>query len=292
VSLFARTLGVLLRPQAAAEVSVLVIDERMMMLQARFSIVVIIFVLSASPAFSKNTPKISPEELAQITERGRALYAYDQAAWHATDAVVTTQPTKGEDGRYIARKTEAGWIAAFGHLSEARDAFLIAHLASQGKTPQEFSVEHFTTPKADTGFYFAAAKAVDLELKDFQGENVQYNVAVLPASEGQVYVYVLPAQTKNSVYPLGGDERYTVSSDGNTLIAKHRMHHSILNFDTNDPQTAKIVAGYHVHVLSDVPEDSDVFYVLTRRPPIPEFIGVDGKLRFQIMEDGSIQLKK
>jgi hypothetical protein len=270
----------------------LVIDERMMMLQARSSIVVIIFVMSASSIFSKNTPKISPEELPQITERGRALYAYDQAAWHATDAVVATHPTNGEDGRYIARKTDNGWIVAFGHLTEAHDAFLIAHLATQGKTPQEFSVEHFTTPKTDTGFYFAAAEAVDLALKDFQGENVQYNGAVLPANEGRLYVYVLPAQTKNGVYLLGGDERYTVSSDGNTLIDKHRMHHSILTFDTNDPQTAKIVAGYHVHVLSDVPEDSDVFYVLTRRPSIPEFIGVDGKLRYTIMEDGTIQLKK
>jgi hypothetical protein len=69
------------------------------MLHARLAIVIIVSLLSASPAFSKNAPKISPEELAQITERGRALYAYDQAAWHATDAVVATHPTKGEDGR-------------------------------------------------------------------------------------------------------------------------------------------------------------------------------------------------
>jgi hypothetical protein len=117
-------------------------------------------------------------------------------------------------------------------------------------------------------------------------------VAVLPADERRLYVYVLPARAKDGVYPLGGDERYTVSADGNSLIDQHRMHHSILMFDTKDPQTAKIVAGYHVHFLSDVPEDSDVFYVLTRKPSIPEFIGVDGKLRFQIMEDGSIQLKK
>jgi hypothetical protein len=263
-----------------------------MTLQARLAIVVAALLLSASPAISKNTPKISLEELAQITERGRALYAYDQAAWHATDAVVATHPTEGEDGRYIARKTDTGWVVAFGHLSETHDAFLIAHLATQGKSPQEFSVEHFAAPRTDTAFFFAAAKAVDLALNDFQGEKVPYNVAVLPATEGQLYVYVLPAQTKDGVYPLGGDERYTVSSDGNSLIDKHRMHHSILTFDTNDPQAAKLVAGYHVHVLSDVPEDSDVFYVLTRRPSIPEFIGVDGKLRFKIMEDGSIQLKK
>jgi len=93
-------------------------------------------------------------------------------------------------------------------------------------------------------------------------------------------------------HPLGEDERYTASSDGDTLIDKHRMHHSILTFDMNDPQMAKTVAGYHIHVLSDVPEDSDVFYVLTRKPSIPEFIGVDGKLRYEIMADGTIELKK
>ena len=262
------------------------------MLQARLAMVAVVLTLSAPLAFSKNTPKISPEELAQITARGRALYAYDQAAWHATDAVLATHPDKSEGGRYIARKSDAGWVVAFGHLNEAHDAFLIDHTATEGKIPPDFSVEHFAKPKTDTDFFFVAAKAIDLALKDFQGENVQYNVAVLPANEDQLYVYVLPAQTKNGVYPLGGDERYTVSSDGNTLIDKHRMHHSILTFDTNDPQAAKTVAGFHVHVLSNVPEDSDVFYVLTRRPSIPEYIGVDGKLRYTVMEDGSILLKK
>ncbi len=262
------------------------------MFRVRFSIAIVLSLLSAPSAFSKKAPTISSAELAQITERGRELYAYDQAAWHATDAVLATHPNDGKDGRYIARKTDAGWVVAFGHLSEARDSFLIAHLATQGKTPQEFSVEHFTTPMIDTGFFFAAAKAFDLALKDFQGENVPYNVAVLPAPEGQLYVYVLPAQTQEGIYPLGGDERYTVSSDGNTLIDKHRMHHSILMFDMHDPQFAKIAAGYHVHVLSDVPEDSDVFYVLTRRPSIPEFIGFNGKMVYEITEDGTIKPQK
>jgi len=262
------------------------------MLRARLGFVAVLSLLSAPLAFSKKAPNVSSEELAQITERGRALYAYDQAAWHATDAVLATHPNEGEDGRYIARKTDAGWVVAFGHLSSARDSFLIAHLATQGKTPQEFSVEHFATPETDTGFIFAAAKACDLALKDFQGENVAYNVAVLPAPESQMYVYVIPAQTKDGIYPLGGDERYTVSSAGNTLVDKRRMHHSILLFDTHDPQLARVEAGFHVHVLSDVPEDSDVFYVLTRKPSIPEFIGFNGKMVYEIMEDGAIKPQK
>jgi hypothetical protein len=95
------------------------------------------------------------------------------------------------------------------------------------------------------------------------------------------------------VYLVGGDERYTVTPDGNTLVEKHRMHHSIIPFDTHSiPQGTKLSAGFHVHVLSDAPEDSDVFYVLNRRPSIPEFIGFNGKLVYKIMEDGTIKPQK
>lgn len=263
------------------------------MLRARYGAAIVLFVLSASPAFSKKAPTISESELAQITERGRALYQYDQVAWHATDAVLATHPSKGEDGRYIAQRTDKGWVVAFGHLNQTHDAFLIAHVATRGTADQEFSVEHLATPKQDTGFFLAAAKAIDLSLQDFQGENRPYNTAVLPAPAGQLYVYVLPAITKDGVYLVGGDERYTVSADGNTLVEKHRMHHSIITMDMNNvPQGSKVEAGYHVHVLSGVPEDSDVLYVLTRKPTMPEFIGVDGKMRYQIKEDGTILPQK
>ena len=263
------------------------------MVRARVGFIATLILLATGSAFSKKAPKISSEELRQITDRGRALYAYDQAAWYATDAVLATNPKQGEDGRYIVQKTDAGFTVAFGHLNEGRDAFLIAHIATQGKTPQVFSVERFETARKDTGFYFAAAKAIDLALKDFQPEKATYNIAVLPAPENNLYVYLYPTATEDGVYLVGGDERYTVSSDGNTLIEKHRMHHSIVPFDTHSaPQGTTLSAGVHGHVLSEVPEDTDVFYVLTRKPSLPEFIGVDGKILYQIQTDGTIQPSK
>lgn len=169
------------------------------MLRAKSFAFILLCTLAALPAFAKKAPAISDTELAQITERGRALFAYDQAAWHASDAVQATNPRQEDIGRYIARKTDKGWIVAFGHLNEARDAFVVAYLATQGKTLQEFSVEHLAAPQNDTGFYLAAAKSVDLALHDFQGEKRPYNVAVLPDPSSQLYVYVLPAQTKDRV---------------------------------------------------------------------------------------------
>ena len=258
------------------------------MVYGRFVAATTLLALCATPAIPKKAPKTSDAELQQITERGRELYAYDQAAWHSSDAAQALHPKDGEVRRYIAQKTSNGWIVAYGHLNDTRDAFLITYLAVQGKTLDDFSVQHFAMPQEDTGFLLSAAKAIDLALKNFRGENRPYNVAVLPAPNSQLYVYVLPAQTKDGVYPIGGDERYTVSSNGETMIEDHRMHQGILDFDTHNPNVANIAAGYHVHVLSEVPEDSDVFFVLTRRPAVPEYIGANGKMLFVIQTDGSI----
>jgi len=44
--------------------------------------------------------------------------------------------------------------------------------------------------------------------------------------------------------------------------------------------------------LSDVPEDTDVFHVLTRQPSEPEFIGTPNKKIYEIGVDGTIRERK
>ena len=68
------------------------------------------------------------------------------------------------------------------------------------------------------------------------------------------------------------------------------MHKTILDMEFTPDM--KVVAGYHVHVLSDVPEDTDVLYVLTRRPSMPEYVGSTKNHMFSVNTDGSIVLTK
>src|SRR5216117_1661215 len=79
---------------------------------------------------------------------------------------------------------------------------------------------------------------------------------------------------KVCVYPLGWDVRYLVSAYGMEILEKRQMHKTIIE---NQPtqQAKKVGAGYHTHVLSDLPEDTDVFHVLTQDPPVPEMGGTD-----------------
>ncbi len=245
-----------------------------------------------SVARKKNQP--SDPQWADITSRGRILAEYDVAACHASDAAEALKPDKSIAKIYIARHGGLGWEVVFGRLNDGRNKFLVVYLASPTENPQAFTVKKLDPPAEDQGFYLAAAKALETALQDFGKPGRPYNKYVLPAPKNQLFVYLLPAQTTNGVYPMGGDVRYLLSEDGSAIIEKRQMHKTILEFDMRDTSAKlkKIESGIHTHVLSNVPEDSDVFYVLSRKPLIPEYIGTMDKKIYVIQVDGTIYLGK
>jgi len=235
-------------------------------------------------------------ELAAITERGRALAEYDRAAWHATDAVQTANPKTVDGEIYIGKKANGKWTLAFGVLNADKRKFLIGYEAEQIAERKEFTVKKDDPAREDEGFYLFAARAIELALAEFGKVNRPYNAAVLPVTaadgkyqQGLLYVYFYPAQTKAGTYPLGGDARYLVSADGMKIIEKRRMHKTVL--DVAPVKGKKMVAGYHSHVLSDVPEDTDVLHVLQQDPPVPEMI-VTPHFEYEVARDGTIRIKK
>lgn len=229
------------------------------------------------------------DELAAISERGRALAAYDQAAWHATDAVQMANPKTAAGQHYLARLQNGKWTVVFGALNAGKTKFLIHYEAAQTGKPQEFAVTRDDPPREDDGFYLFAARALELALTDFGGVARPYNAAVLPAEQAQFYVYLYPAQLKAAIFPVGGDVRYRISDDGLRIIEKRPLHKSIIEAKT--PPGAKATSGYHTHVLSDVPEDTDVLHVLQQDPPIPEMI-LTARFTYEVAADGSIRIKK
>jgi hypothetical protein len=264
------------------------------MLRVSVPLVVIALSLALTAKEKKVDDSPSAEELAAITARGRIMAEYDVASWHATDVVQDLKPAEGSIRYYIAKKGTGGWVVVFGRLNEAHDKFLIAYQATQGTRPEFFTAKRFDPPIENADFYFFAARALETALKDIGSVKRPYNPYAIPSESGQLYVYFLPAQTKDGVYPLGGDVRYTFASDGNTLLEKHLMHKTVLEFDSNAKPDGikKIEASWHTHVLSNRPEDSDVFYVLARKPAIPEYVGTMDKKIWVIHTDGTIVLGK
>jgi hypothetical protein len=248
---------------------------------------------SASLAQSQARPP-TESELAEITARGRALAAYDFASWHGTDAVMALKPVEGSVRRYIARLTPKGWVVAFGRLTAARDTFLVAYEAV--RTAQSGEYEGFTgvahaKPIADTDYYVHAARALDTATADFGPVQRPYNVAALPTPYGNWYVYLFPAPTITGVWPLGADTRYTLSADGRTILEKRRLHNSVIEFGASRMRSpasgAALEAGSHTAVLAEIPEDTDVYHVISRTPRVPEYVMTDHFV-YKIDIDGKI----
>ncbi len=242
--------------------------------------------LFGSFAAAQRTKPAEPAELEAITLRGRLLAEYDIAAWHSTDAVVALSPKKGSFDGFIGRKTGGGWTVVYGRLSESGDKYLIAYEAVQQSTPVDFKVTTFLKPKEDTAYFLKAAKALDASRKLFvPAEERPYNVAVLSAGEDRFHVYFIPAQTVNGIFPLGGDVRYTLSSEANVLETR-QLHKAIIEFKV--PEGVTPDTGYHTAILDELPEDTDVFHVLAREPKVPELV-VSSKFVYQIAPDGAIR---
>jgi hypothetical protein len=242
--------------------------------------------LPAQEAVSRPDPPTA-EELRSITDRGRRLAQYDRVAAHATDAVLASQPAEGRVTHYIPRRVDSAWVVAFGRVTPARDAFLVAYEARLTRGDSAFRVADLSPARADTGYFLRAARAIDLARERFGPVERPYNVAALPADSGEWWVYVFPAATQHRVWPLGADERFRVSADGREVRARRRMHKGIIEYAPQPDQQVEIFT--HAAILDNVPEDTDVFAVLARTPHAPELIVTDAFV-YRIELDGSIFL--
>lgn len=242
------------------------------------------------------TPLKAPptsDSLAAITARGRLLAEYDFVAWHATDSVMARKPAPGVIQTYVAQRAgNDRWSIAFGRLNPARDTFFIAYMAYQRiADPNAFDVTPYAPGAiADTGYYLRAARALEIAARDFGPQKCPYNAEILERPQSGFYVYMIPAQTRPDVYPLGGDVRYQMSADGRTMLVKRRLHNAIIQFPPAiaHPGDA-LTTGMHTAVLDDIPEDTDVFHVLVRQPQVPEYIVSDAFI-YGIAPNGAIKL--
>jgi len=246
-------------------------------------------VAAAAGVSAQQVARPADAELAAISERGRELAAYDQAVWHATDALQTANPKTAQGQRCLARFENDRWNVVFGSLNADKTKFLISYEALQGSKPRSFSVKRDDPPREDYDFHLFAARAVEIASADFGGTPRPYNAAALPAADHQLYVYLYPAPLTANSYPLGGDVRYLISGDGRQILDKRQLHKTIIEVSVANAK--KSAAGSHSHTFSDAPEDTDVLHVLQQDPPSPEKV-VTPHFVYEITADGAIRIKQ
>lgn len=236
------------------------------------------------------TPKAPPtaDSLRGIMRRGVLLAQYDWIAWNATDAVRQLRPDFAGIDTYIARRIDSTWVVSFGMLTASRDTFRVVAEAIQSAARRDELLVRLPPAASDTGYYLRAARAVAVTRVAFGKPDRAYNIAVLPEGS-EWFVYFYPAQPAPDCFLLGADVRYRVSADGSSILATRQLHNALIEFPGKTPDGHTLAAGGHAAVLDDIPEDTDVFHVLVRRPQLPQYIVTDAFL-YRITPDGVITL--
>ena len=257
-----------------------------------YKAIVILLTLIPVLSFSERIAPASDSELSEITRRGRLLAEYDKASALATDALQASGANPSPIKQYIAKKMNDGWHVVFGRLLDKQKAFEVVYEVVQKGGGDKYQVIRNKRTRLDKDVYYKLAKALSMAYQDFSVKHKpkrRYNTAVIPAGGGNVFVYVIPAQLKSGLYPLGGDVRYHISGDGGKILAKRQMHRGIIEKDISE-QKRKLGYSFHPAILDDVPEDTDVFHVLVRKPKIPHVVlTIKHQFVYQIAVDGSIR---
>lgn len=243
------------------------------------------------PAASDTSPP-SADSLAAISRRGRALAELDHAAWLGSDAMESLSLPADGVRRFIVRRTERGWEVVAGVLSAQRDTLFIAQLSTPGMQPDRWAASTFDPPRADTGYFLRAARAIETSLTMFRPAARRPYVATAVPDEAEPWwwVYVYPAPSRAGVWPRGGDMRFRVSADGRVITENRRLHQTITEYSARTARSGSDVTSGGLPLVSGVtPEDTDVFHVLQRRPALPELFSA-GPFRYRIDVDGTIRL--
>jgi len=214
--------------------------------------------------------------LAQVSERGAMLYAYDQAAWHATDDLRAKRPdllpTLGGyvvDGPaaepnatfYDTAATRAVYVARFkdGRLVEGKV------MPADGDAPLSPDIRRLIAART------RAAEAVGQDKNIRPCAAKPFNTVVLPpATPGApVTVYFLTPQVSAATVPFGGHFAVTVDTAGKVDPIR-RFTRACLDMPANPsgPAGAKPVALVVSEIIGPLPTEVHVFQSLTLRKPV------------------------
>jgi hypothetical protein len=232
----------------------------------------------------------SPDSLAAISRRGRALAVVDSIAWLGADAMTSLSLPRDSIRRLVVRSTARGWEVASGVLSDDGSIYLISEIATPG-IQAAWASTLFDPPQPDTAYFARAARAIETSITMFRRPAARpYIATAVPADDGPWWlVYLYPAPVVTGSWPRGGDIRFRVSADGRVITESRRLHETVTEYNVRTARPASALIDRESPVSGDTPEDTDVFHVIQRRPAIPELM-LAGKYRYRIDLDGSIRL--
>lgn len=227
-------------------------------------IAVLVFGATASYA-ADDAPPIRQFDIPTIERLGREMYERDQLAWKATDILFTRH--KKEE---LAAQKQRGWIVD-SYPDHAVVRFIretdLGPMLSYDVTFTAGQVLNYSEPQAAllSGEELAQYNARMTALKNVDRmctENL--NTIVLKDPKGDDWlVWAMAATTDPKLIVVGGHYRFSISSDGKTILQKDALSRNCQNFTREKGTDGEQVQLVMTQVVSNIPVETYVFDTLS-----------------------------
>lgn len=254
-----------------------------------------LLVAIASPAPAQQSVEA---QVAANMARGDLLYAYDQSAWHVTDAALKAIPKESMPllRGYVVTPAHDGYRTTFygGEPGRHFRVYTAVWVNRSIARPEVFEPNQRVPVTTDEERLIGAKTLALGSLGELQKcSNGKLNSAVVPGATPQdpVSVYILTPSTRPNAMPMGGHHRIDVK-DG-VVVSKRKFTNSCIELEK--PRASKKqgqpVAMVITHLLDPVPTEIHAFAV--HSVGLPMYVGMpDGSMYSVELDQGRAVARK
>lgn len=257
----------------------------------------------AAPALADPTP-VQLQAAREAEARGAEIYAYDQAAWHSTDAFAkdlkkrkwTTQRAQQEGlSGFIVEPAENGLLLATYYAYRDAQFTAMARYWVRGSKVERGG---FVQPRDNRYLsakgivlVLAREKAIDAmrEKSLFTCTRGPFNTVVLPPrQDGTIPVYFMSSSVDAGIFPAGGHFLFVMGADGK-LLSHRAFSKGCVNIDAGT--VPKGAAGFGMTHLLD-PQPNEIHAFVSYNVPIKLFVIIEASKDLWEVDRGRISWKQ
>jgi hypothetical protein len=226
--------------------------------------------LSSAAMAQDTAPEIRQFDIPTLEKLGHDMYAQDQMAWHATDALFALHP----QAELVAEKVQ-GWI-----VEDRPDGALVRFIRLTDNGPEAaydvdmagakpaISIPQDRVLSDSEKAQYAARSLAIKSVTQRCGDN--YNTVVLKDPQGPGWLaWALAATTNPNLVMAGGHHRLTVSADGSQVLRMDALSRTCAVMQkSGGPNGSKVAALMATQLVSNMPVETFVFLSLEHQLPI------------------------
>lgn len=230
-------------------------------------------------------PSDQEMEAAEVAEeRGAAMFAYDQAAWHATDRFRADLQAGGRDladpalqlRGYVVEPDGAKLLVTFYGEQEGGLAARARYFVQSGERV-DGGMLGTAENRALSALALRLIAARDVAIARMSMpdhalcSDSPANTLVLPPDPaGVIHAYVLTSTIDARIYPAGGHYRFDVGANG-ALVGERGFMKACFPLDIAKARKDKASLLFLTHLLD--PQPTEIHAFVSRNVPLPLIVG-------------------